>query len=115
MVVYKCVHNEHKVSIIEHKYCYASIGDEIEMLNSVELSARELGMLKLMVDFFADKPELTAKIESYTTAHYALSTTYSKTYFGIHLKMQENVGLCHFKSQPRQKRKNQNNKISSSK
>jgi len=52
------------------------------MLNSVELSARELGMLKLMADFFAEKPELTAKIESYTTAHYALATTYSEN-FGI--------------------------------
>ncbi len=52
------------------------------MLNSVELSARELGMLKLMVDFFAEKPELTVKIESYTTAHYALVTTYSEN-FGI--------------------------------
>ncbi len=52
------------------------------MLNLVELSARELGMLKLMVDFFADKPELTAKIESYTSAHYALATTYSEN-FGI--------------------------------
>jgi glutamate dehydrogenase/leucine dehydrogenase len=52
------------------------------MLNSVELSARELGMLKLMVDFFADNPELTVKIESYTTAHYALVTTYSEN-FGI--------------------------------
>ncbi|MEM2250250.1 MAG: Glu/Leu/Phe/Val dehydrogenase [Candidatus Bathyarchaeia archaeon] len=52
------------------------------MLNSVELSARELGMLKLMVDFFAEKPELTAKIESYTTAHYALLTTYTEN-FGI--------------------------------
>jgi len=52
------------------------------MLNSMELSARELGMLKLMVDFFAEKPELTAKIESYTTAHYALLTTYSEN-FGI--------------------------------
>jgi glutamate dehydrogenase/leucine dehydrogenase len=52
------------------------------MLNSMELSARELGMLKLMADFFAEKPELTAKIESYTTAHYALLTTYSEN-FGI--------------------------------
>jgi glutamate dehydrogenase/leucine dehydrogenase len=48
----------------------------------MELPARELGMLKLMVDFFAEKPELTAKIESYTTAHYALLTTYSEN-FGI--------------------------------
>jgi len=52
------------------------------MLNSIELSARELGMLKLMADFFAENPELTAKIESYTTAHYALATTYSEN-FGI--------------------------------
>jgi len=52
------------------------------MLNSVELSGRELGMIKLMTDFFAEKPELTAKIESYTTAHYALTTTYSEN-FGI--------------------------------
>lgn len=52
------------------------------MLNSLELSARELGMLKLMADFFAENPELTAKIESYTTAHYALVTTYSEN-FGI--------------------------------
>jgi len=52
------------------------------MLSLVELSARELGMLKLMADFFAEKPELTAKIESYTTAHYALVTTYSEN-FGI--------------------------------
>ncbi len=52
------------------------------MLNSMELSARELGILKLMADFFAEKPELTAKIESYSTAHYALLTTYSEN-FGI--------------------------------
>ncbi len=52
------------------------------MLNSVELSARELGMLKLMADFFAENPELTAKIESYTSAHYALVTAYSEN-FGV--------------------------------
>jgi len=52
------------------------------MLNLVEISAKELGMLKLMADFFAEKPELTAKIESYTTAYYALVTTYSEN-FGI--------------------------------
>jgi len=52
------------------------------MLSVVDVSARELGMLKLMADFFAEKPELTAKIESYTTAHYALVTTYSEN-FGI--------------------------------
>jgi glutamate dehydrogenase/leucine dehydrogenase len=52
------------------------------MLSSIELSARELGTLKLMADFFAEKPELTAKIETYTTAHYALVTTYAEN-FGI--------------------------------
>jgi len=52
------------------------------MLSVVDVSAPELGMLKLMADFFAEKPELTAKIESYTTAHYALVTTYSEN-FGI--------------------------------
>jgi len=52
------------------------------MLNVVELSGRELGMIKLVTDFFAEKPELTAKIESYTTAHYALTTTYSEN-FGL--------------------------------
>jgi glutamate dehydrogenase len=53
-----------------------------KMLTSVELSGRELGMTKLMADFFAEKPELVAKIESYTTAHYALMTTYSEN-FGV--------------------------------
>ena len=52
------------------------------MLSSIELSARELGALKLMADFFAEKPELTAKIETYTTARYALVTTYAEN-FGI--------------------------------
>jgi glutamate dehydrogenase/leucine dehydrogenase len=52
------------------------------MLTSIELSGRELGMVKLMADFFVEKPELTAKIESYTTAYYALVTTYSES-FGI--------------------------------
>jgi glutamate dehydrogenase len=52
------------------------------MLTSVELSGRELGMIKLMADFFAEKPELATKIESYTTAHYALVTTYSEN-FGV--------------------------------
>ena len=52
------------------------------MLSSVELSGRELGMVKLIADFFVEKPELTAKIESYTTAHYALTTTYAEN-FGI--------------------------------
>lgn len=52
------------------------------MLTSKELSGRELGMIKLMADFFAEKPELATRIESYTTAHYALVTTYSEN-FGI--------------------------------
>ena len=52
------------------------------MLSPIELTGRELGMIKLMTDFFVEKPELTAKIESYTTAHYALVTTYSEN-FGI--------------------------------
>jgi glutamate dehydrogenase/leucine dehydrogenase len=52
------------------------------MLTTIELSGRELGMVKLMADFFVEKPELTAKIESYTTAHYALMSTYSEN-FGI--------------------------------
>jgi len=52
------------------------------MLTTIELSGRELGMVKLMADFFVEKPELTAKIESYTSAHYALLSTYSEN-FGI--------------------------------
>jgi glutamate dehydrogenase/leucine dehydrogenase len=52
------------------------------MLTTIELSGRELGMIKLMADFFAEKPELVAKIESYTTAHYALLSTYSEN-FGL--------------------------------
>jgi len=52
------------------------------MLSTVELSGPELGMIKLMADFFAEKPELVAKIESYTTAHYALTIAYSEN-FGI--------------------------------
>jgi glutamate dehydrogenase len=52
------------------------------MLSAVELSCSELEMLKLMADFFAEKPELVAKIEGYTTAHYALIVAYSEN-FGI--------------------------------
>jgi glutamate dehydrogenase len=52
------------------------------MLSAVELSGPELEMLKLMADFFAEKPELVAKIESYTTAHYALIVAYSEN-FGV--------------------------------
>jgi glutamate dehydrogenase len=50
------------------------------MLSAVELSGPELEMLKLMADFFAEKPELVAKIESYTTAHYALIITQSENF-----------------------------------
>ncbi|MGA2238128.1 MAG: Glu/Leu/Phe/Val dehydrogenase [Candidatus Bathyarchaeia archaeon] len=50
------------------------------MLSLLEPSARELGMLKLMADFFAERPEFAGKIESYTTAHYALVTTYSENF-----------------------------------
>ncbi len=52
------------------------------MLNLLELTATELGMIKLMADFFADKPELTAKIESFTSANYALAITFSEN-FGV--------------------------------
>jgi len=52
------------------------------MLSLLELSAKELGMMKLMADFFAEKPELTAQLESYTSAQYALATTFSE-HFGI--------------------------------
>ena len=48
------------------------------MLSSIELTNRELEMMKLMADFLAEKPELTAKIESYTTAHYALISACSE-------------------------------------
>jgi len=44
----------------------------------VELSTDELNLLKLMADFFADKPKITAGLESYTSAHYALVSTCSE-------------------------------------
>jgi glutamate dehydrogenase len=50
------------------------------MLSLIEPSAQELEMLKFMADFFAENPDLTAKIESYTTAHYALVTAYSENF-----------------------------------
>jgi glutamate dehydrogenase len=52
------------------------------MLSLVELTAKELGMIKLIADFFVDKPELTAKIESYTSARYALAVAFSDS-FGV--------------------------------
>jgi glutamate dehydrogenase len=81
--VFKGVHYVHNVSIFEHYIDYPQQdGGMKRMLTSIELSGRELGMAKLMADFFVEKPELTAKIESYTTAHYALMTTYSEN-FGV--------------------------------
>ena len=50
------------------------------MLNSVHLSNQELEMLKLMVDFLAEKPELCGKLEACTTTHYALTKTYSENF-----------------------------------
>jgi len=53
------------------------VGDK-EMLSFIELTAEELRMIKLMADFFAEKPKITAPPESYTSAHYALVSTYSE-------------------------------------
>jgi glutamate dehydrogenase len=78
--VYIHVHDGHNVSIFEHEPSLLS--GRKKMLSLVELSAKELGFLKLMADFFAEKPELTAQLERYTSAHYALITTYSE-HFGI--------------------------------
>ncbi len=50
------------------------------MLNLIEFSPKEIEMLKLMVDFFVDKPQYTAKIDDYTSARYALETTFSENY-----------------------------------
>ena len=55
------------------------------MLSLVELTAMELGTFKLMADFFTDEPELTAKIESFTSARYALATAFSEN-FGVPVK-----------------------------
>jgi glutamate dehydrogenase len=52
------------------------------MLSVVELSDLELGMIKLMASFLAEKTELSTKIESYVTPHYALTITCSEN-FGI--------------------------------
>lgn len=52
------------------------------MLNLLELTATELGMIKLMADFFADKPELTAKTESFSSANYAVAIAFSEN-FGV--------------------------------
>ncbi len=50
------------------------------MLNLVELTPIELGLQKLMVDFFADKPEYTAGLDQFTSVHYALMTALSENY-----------------------------------
>ena len=48
------------------------------MLNSVQFSDREKEMIKLMFDFLAEKPELTGKLESCSTAYYAFIKTYAE-------------------------------------
>ena len=52
------------------------------MPSLVELSEREFEMIKLIADFFSGKPELTAKIESFSSANYALATAFSE-YFNV--------------------------------
>lgn len=61
---------------------FVNLVEACKMLNLLELTATELGMLKLMADFFADKPELTAKIESFTSANYAVAMIFSEN-FGV--------------------------------
>ena len=50
------------------------------MLHLVELTPKELGLKKLMVDFFADSPKDTAGLEHFSSAHYALMTVFSQNY-----------------------------------
>jgi glutamate dehydrogenase len=50
------------------------------MLHLVELSPLELGLKKLMVDFFTDSPKDTAGLEHFSSAHYALMTAFSQNY-----------------------------------
>jgi glutamate dehydrogenase len=50
------------------------------MLNLVELTPLELGLKKLMVDFFVDNPQYTAGLEHFTSAHYALMTALSENF-----------------------------------
>jgi glutamate dehydrogenase len=50
------------------------------MLNLVELTPIEVGLQKLMIDFFADKPQYTAGLERITSTHYALMTALSENY-----------------------------------
>jgi len=73
------------------------------MLSLVELSADELSLLRLMADFFADKPKITAGLESYTSAHYALISTCSE-HFRVHEEtarkllegLREKVNACQY-------------------
>lgn len=48
------------------------------MLSLTELTVAEIDLLRLMADFFAENPKITAELESYTSAHYALVSTYSE-------------------------------------
>lgn len=50
------------------------------MLNLVELTPIELGLQRLMVDFFAEEPQYTAGLEQITSTHYALMTALSENY-----------------------------------
>jgi glutamate dehydrogenase len=50
------------------------------MLNLVELTPLEMGLQKLMVDFFAEKPQYTDGLEHITSTHYALMTALSENY-----------------------------------
>ena len=50
------------------------------MLTSFRFSDHELEMAKLMIDFLAEKPEVCAKMECYTSAYYALTKTFSENF-----------------------------------
>ena len=50
------------------------------MLNSIQVSNKELEMVKLMVNFLGENPELCSKIDCFTTPHYALTKTYSENF-----------------------------------
>jgi glutamate dehydrogenase len=50
------------------------------MLNSINVSNNELEMIKLMVNFLAEQPELCAIMDCYTTPHYVLTKTYSENF-----------------------------------
>jgi len=50
------------------------------MLNLVELTPIELGLQKLMVDFFADKPQYTAGLDHFSSIHFALMTALTENF-----------------------------------